>query len=195
MGMFRLDWLHDIIGPRAGVGQGDPERGALVIDVDDSLAAGPILLAYATQTGVAEDLSGATREQLLAAGFEVDEIDFDALSLPKLEAASQVLFVASTTCDGDPPDMAETFAEQAMRQPAALAHLRYGLLALGDRAYEDFCGFGRTLDAWLLASGAQAWFPRIDVDDEDAAALDRWHAQIAALAAVGNRQSQNEGVR
>lgn len=195
MGMFRLDWLHDIIGPRSGQrAQGNSGSVDPVNEPDSRFADGPILLAYATQTGVAEDVSGATREQLLAAGLEVDEIDFEALSLPKLEAASEVLFVTSTTCDGDPPDMAETFAEQAMRQPAALAHLRYGLLALGDRAYEDFCGFGRTLDEWLQSSGAKPWFARVEVDDEDAAALDRWHARIAALAAVGNRQSHDAGM-
>ncbi len=151
---------------------------------DVRFAPGPVLIACASQTGVAEDLAAATHEQLRAAGIASRVMDFEALDRPTLEAARQVLFLASTTYDGDPPDMAETFSREAMAQPASLAHLHYGLLALGDRGYGDFCAFGRALDVWLRASGAQPWFPRIEVDDEDAAALERWHAQVAALAAA-----------
>ena len=177
--MFRLGWWRELIGEPAG--------GHEVLPVEpvagQRFAPGPVLIACASQTGVAEDLAEATREQLRAAGITSQVADFEALDRSILETASQALFLASTTYDGDPPDMAATFSRTTMAQPASLAHLRYGLLALGDRGYDDFCGFGRVLDAWLQASGAQAWFPRIEVDDEDAAALERWHAQVAALAA------------
>ncbi len=146
-----------------------------------AMTAGPLLVVYATQTGVAEDLAAATREVLLGAGGDARVLAFDELPLAMLEGARCVLFVASTTCDGDPPDMAEVFFHEAMAQPAALGHLHYGLLALGDRGYNQFCGFGRRLDAWLEASGAQACFPRIDVDDEDAEAVERWYRQVAGL--------------
>lgn len=177
--MFQLAWWRELIGEAAD------SHEALPIEPVTGMrfTLGPVLIAYASQTGVTEDLAEATHEQLRAAGIASQVVDFEALKLPMLETASQALFLASTTYDGDPPDMAETFSRTAMAQPASLARLRYGLLALGDRGYEDFCSFGRTLDAWLHASGAQAWFPRIEVDDEDAAALECWHAQVAALAA------------
>lgn len=177
MGMFRLAWLRDLIGEPAGA----PSTPAPPL-ADARFAPGPVLIAYASQTGVAEDLAFATHEQLRAAGVGSRVVEFDALDLPTLAAARQALFLASTTYDGEPPDMAVEFCRTAMAQAAALAQLRYGLLALGDRGYDDFCAFGRTLDAWLTASGAQPWFARIEVDDEDAGALDRWHAQVAALA-------------
>ncbi|HET8899965.1 MAG TPA: flavodoxin family protein, partial [Rhodanobacteraceae bacterium] len=63
-------------------------------------------------------------------------------------------------------------------QPAALTSLRYALLVLGDRGYTHFCGFGRRLDRWLTQSGARAAFPRIEVDDENAAALERWYQAV-----------------
>lgn len=179
MGMFQLHWLRELIAsPHAPPAITPPHSVAV------GFAPGPVLLAFATQTGVAEDMANATREQLWSAGVESQLVAFDALTLPMLAQARQALFLASTTYDGDPPDMAETFAKQAMAQPASLGHLRYGLLALGDRAYDDFCGFGRQLDSWLQASGAQACFPRIEVDDENAAALDRWHLQVAALVSA-----------
>lgn len=177
--MFRLGWLQELIGEPAGsraVAPVEPVAGM-------RFAPGPVLIAYASQTGVAEDLAAATREQLRGAGVASQVVDFEALDWASLETAGQALFLASTTYDGDPPDMAETFSRTAMVQPASLARLHYGLLALGDRGYEGFCAFGRALDAWLQASGARAWFPRIEVDDEDAAALERWHAQVAVLAA------------
>jgi sulfite reductase (NADPH) flavoprotein alpha-component len=179
MGMFRLGWLQELIGEPAGSRAPQPSGPADAI----GFAPGPVLIAYASQTGVAEDLAAATHEQLRGTGVASHVVDFEALDQAMLETASQVLFLTSTTYDGDPPDMAVTFSRTAMVQPASLAHLHYGLLALGDRGYEDFCAFGRALDTWLQASGAQAWFPRIEVDDEDARALERWHAQVAALAA------------
>lgn len=173
--MFQLAWLRELIGEPHGASAPGTAAPAC-------FAPGKLLIAYATQNGLAEDLAWATHEQLHAAGVASQVLEFGELDLAALQGATQALFLASTTCDGDPPDMAEAFSRTAMAQAAALAHLHYGLLALGDRAYEDFCGFGRTLDEWLRASGAQPWFARIEVDDEDAAALERWHAQVAALA-------------
>jgi len=182
MGMFELAWLRDLVGPSGHVDGGENPADIPLAPVER--LPGPVLLAYASQTGVAEDLAKATEEQLLAAGIASELVDFYELDLPRLTAARQVLFLVSTTGDGDPPDMAEGFHAEAMGAPAALGELRYGLLALGDRSYEHFCGFGRRLDAWLLASGARPWFPRVDVDDEDAAALQHWHEQVGALAAA-----------
>lgn len=138
----------------------------------------PWLLAYATQTGTAERYAHATCAQLQRTGVPVRLLAFDALSLDILAATTQALLIASTTYDGDAPDMAEAFETQCMLRPAALAQLRYGLLALGDRGYGDFCGFGHRLHAWLAASGAQALFPPVEVDDEDAGALERWHRRV-----------------
>ncbi|HKR76537.1 MAG TPA: flavodoxin domain-containing protein [Rhodanobacter sp.] len=177
--MFRLGWLQELIGEPAGIRAATPAGPVTGM----CFAPGPVLIAYASQTGLAEDLAAATHEQLHGMGVASQVVDFEALDQVMLESAGQMLFLASTTYDGDPPDMAEVFRRTAMGQPASLAQLHYGLLALGDRDYEDFCAFGRTLDAWLQASGARAWFPRIEVDDGDARALERWHAQVATLAA------------
>ena len=177
MGMFQLNWVKELIG-EPGVKR---DAGTASAIVAATFAPGPVLLAYATQTGVTEDLANATHEQLLAAGIETELVELNDLDLGKLAATPQALFLTSTTCDGDPPDMAEAFAEERMVERAPLEHLQYGLLALGDRAYDHFCGFGHALDEWLRACGAQPWFPCIEVDDEDGDALDRWHAQVAAL--------------
>jgi sulfite reductase (NADPH) flavoprotein alpha-component len=187
MGMLRPSWLTELLT--------DPAAKLAVARVADTpestFSSEPVLIAFATQTGAAEGIAEATLEQLEMAGVNAAMVDFYDLDLALLAHASQVLFVTSTTYDGDPPDMAETFCDEAMNSPAALSHLHYAVLALGDRDYDAFCGFGRRLDDWLRASGAHAWFERIEVDDEDEQALARWHACVAALARCSDHASSD----
>jgi sulfite reductase (NADPH) flavoprotein alpha-component len=51
------------------------------------------------------------------------------------------------------------------------------VLALGDRSYGHFCGFGHQLDQWLRQHGAHPLFDAIEVDNADPAA-----APLAAVA-------------
>jgi sulfite reductase (NADPH) flavoprotein alpha-component len=55
-----------------------------------------------------------------------------------------------------------------------LKHLQYAVLALGDRNYSQFCGFGHALDQRLAFMGAQPLHPIVEVDNGDAGALARW---------------------
>jgi sulfite reductase (NADPH) flavoprotein alpha-component len=141
-------------------------------------------VVYASQTGFAEQLARQTSQSLRLAGLSAPVDGIDRLSLDDLRHAGRVLFVVSTTGDGEPPDMALAFSRQMMQQPASLAGLHYGLLALGDSDYEDFCGFGRQLQRWLQASGAQALFDPVEVDSEDDASLRRWQHHLAMLGGV-----------
>ena len=68
-----------------------------------------------------------------------------------------------------------------------LAQLHYAVLALGDSAYQHFCGFGRQLDAWLLGQGAVPLFERIEMDNGEAAAWTAWQHQLAQVAALGDQ--------
>jgi sulfite reductase (NADPH) flavoprotein alpha-component len=68
-----------------------------------------------------------------------------------------------------------------MSQSLHLAETSVGVLALGDRSYAQYCAFGRRLDEWLSACGAQALFPRIEVDAGDPQALTAWRNEVAAL--------------
>ena len=141
-----------------------------------------VLVAYASQTGFAEQLARQTLESLQSAGVPARIEPLGALTLDDFSGADWMLFVASTTGDGEPPDDALNFANQVMRKAAVLTHLRYGLLALGDRDYEDFCGFGRQLRQWLQASGAQPLFDPVEVDSEDEASLRHWQHCLAAVS-------------
>ncbi len=106
----------------------------------------------------------------------------DQVDPHRLAGTARALFVASTTGEGDPPDHALRFLREAMAQGPALAHLRYALLALGDREYLDFCAFGRQLDEWLRGHGAQPLFDRVEVDNADEAALRHWQYELGRIA-------------
>lgn len=141
-----------------------------------------ILIAFASQTGNAEQWARQTAQSLQTAGESVRLIELGQLDMKTLADAQRVLFVVSTTGEGDAPDSAARFVTQSMRAPASLASLRYGLLALGDRDYDDFCGFGRALQHWLQQSGATPLFDPVEVDNSDAAALRHWQHHLALLS-------------
>ena len=95
----------------------------------------------------------------------------------------RLLLVASTFGEGEAPDSARAFLRQLQDRPPRLARLRYGLLALGDRGYRDsYCGFGRELDQRLHHAGAQPLFDRVEVDDNDPAALRHWQHHLGQLS-------------
>ena len=153
-------------------------------------AAGPTpttLVLHASQNGHAEALAWRTARWLHDAGTAARVSPLDAADVRMLRDARQAFFIASTYGEGDAPDGASAFAEKVMAAdlaPAALASLRYAVLALGDRQYAQFCAFGRRLDQWLQAAGAQRSFERIEVDDADPVSLAAWQARIGGAAEV-----------
>ena len=146
-----------------------------------AMARDPVWVIYASETGVAEHLAGDTCHALRDAGVASRLLPFDELDLSKLQAIGDALFLVSTCYDGDPPDMAEEFCREHMSELTRLPQLRYGLLALGDSYYDEFCGFGRQLHQWLQASGAQIWFDPVEMDDEAEAAARRWHDNLRVV--------------
>lgn len=145
----------------------------------------PILVVHASQTGYAEQLAIQTGDALRAGGAVVRELPIAALDLATLASARQVLFIASTTGEGDPPDGASGFVRLVMSADARYPDLRYGVLALGDRDYDNFCAFGRQIEHWLHHQGAQPLFDRIEVDNGDAGALRHWQHHLRQLAGGG----------
>lgn len=143
-----------------------------------------ILVVHASQTGFASDVAGRTAELLRSGSRVVDLRDMGVLTPAMLAKASRVLFVVSTTGEGDAPDMATGFRRAAMNAPLALHGLAYGVLALGDRDYEDFCAFGHDLERWLHASGASPLFDLVEVDNGDEGALRHWQHHVAQLSGV-----------
>lgn len=151
-------------------------------DEADGAAPRDWLVAHASQTGHADALARRTWQALRDAGHAADLRALGTLDVDALGRYRRALFIAATTGEGDAPDGAALFARRSMATAATLPALHVGVLALGDRDYDAYCAFGRRLDAWLHASGAQPLFDRVEVDNGDPAALRHWQHHIGQIA-------------
>jgi len=142
----------------------------------DAAQADRIAVIYASQSGTAAELAQRTAHVLGARARPLS--DFTPQTLGDLHTA---LFVVSTSGEGDAPDAAHAFDARARAWPheQQLSRLRFGLLALGDRSYAQFCGYGRRLDRWLRQHGATALFDAVWVDRLNQTALHQWQTLLA----------------
>jgi len=142
----------------------------------------PVLVAYASQTGFAEEIARRSAESLQEGGIPARLAPLETLDADTLAVAGRAIFVVSTTGEGDAPDHAARFVRRVMGRKAVLTGLDYGLLALGDSAYARYCAFGRQLDAWLQTQGATPLFDRVEVDDGEGGALRHWQYHLGKIA-------------
>ncbi|WP_368561799.1 sulfite reductase subunit alpha [Pseudoxanthomonas sp. UTMC 1351] len=161
------------------VGQRANRQDAIVsyAETDQS----PVLVVYASQTGFAQALAERTADSLRQAGVSVNLCSIDRVDTQTLSSAQRALFIVSTTGEGDPPDHALAFLRNVIGRPASLTSLNYAVLALGDREYNKFCGFGHQLDDWLRQHGAHPLFDMVEVDNADESALRHWQHHLSQL--------------
>ena len=143
-----------------------------------------ILVAYASQTGFAQQVAERSAENLRSAGAHVSLRNLSEVDQALLATTERALFVVSTTGEGDPPDPALGFVRDVMTSPTSLGQLHYAVLALGDREYEEFCGFGHRLDNWFRQHGAQPLFDITEVDNADESALRHWQHHLGRMSGV-----------
>lgn len=157
------------------------DTNAAIAAMSASADAPPILVIHASQTGFASELAERTAQALAQAGKPAVSIAIDRIDAGRLAAGGRMLFIASTTGEGDPPDPALGFVRNVMVQAVRLETLEYGVLALGDREYDDFCAFGHHLDQWLRQHGAHPLFDIVEVDNADESALRHWQYHLGQL--------------
>ena len=89
----------------------------------------------------------------------VDEIEvkvMDGLFIDAFDENALYLICTSTYGSGDVPDNARALYESMASEPKFLGHVRYGVIALGDRTYlQTYCFGGKKFDERLQGLGAQ----------------------------------------
>ena len=106
-------------------------------------------ILYATQTGNAETV--AKKLQLLAKnqGFNVNLVEMNYHNINSFMQLRNVAIVTSTYGNGEVPEMGIDFWKELRSSKVEMANLRYGLIALGDKSHEIFCGAGREISKKL----------------------------------------------
>lgn len=94
----------------------------------------------------------------LLSDIEVQLMDGLDIGVFNASAAEDAIYLicSSTYGSGDVPDNARALYDSLDSQPQFLGHVRYGVIALGDRTYmQTFCFGGKKFDERLQGLGAQ----------------------------------------
>lgn len=134
------------------------------------------LIAYATETGTARALARKTCKQVAQCGFSAQITELNQLARSPI-AKRGLLIVASTSGNGDAPRTGNSWlAESHSLQP--WQGVRFAILALGDRSYSQFCGFGIAVAAHLHQAGLRPMFDPVLVNQADPQSVDFWFRQL-----------------
>ncbi len=128
-------------------------------------AAEPLTIVFASESGNCETLAGDVAKQARKLGFKPQIIDMADLELADLAKAKRLVVIAATWGEGEPPARAARVYGELMGEGAPrLDGVDYGVLALGDTAYAEFCAIGKKIDERLAALGAKRAVERVDCD-------------------------------
>ncbi|MFN3002331.1 molybdopterin-dependent oxidoreductase [Mycolicibacterium wolinskyi] len=142
-----------------------------------SVPTGPLVL-WASQTGNAEEFAAKLATRLDGATL----VNMDDLALGELAAARDVLVVTSTFGDGGPPDNGADFWSRLEAPDAPELHgMRYAVLGIGDRAYDNFCGHAKSLDRRLADLGATKLLDRTECEVYDDGPMQQWADTVTEL--------------
>ena len=130
---------------------------------------------YGTQTGNAENLARDTAGLAAKNNFETELASLDDVTMETLQGMKNVVFIISTYGEGEMPDNAQLFWESLASETAPkLNDMKYGVLALGDTSYEQFCNAGKLIDFRLEQLGATRLIDRVDCDVDFEVPSKKW---------------------
>jgi sulfite reductase (NADPH) flavoprotein alpha-component len=147
----------------------------------------PLTIVFASESGnserLAADMAKAARKQ----GFKPSLIDMADLDVTTLATVPRLIVIAATWGEGDPPSRAtRAYADLMSEKAPRLDNVEFGVLALGDTAYAEFCAIGKAIDERLAALGGKRVAERADLDLDFADPAARWiESTLQTLAPAG----------
>ena len=176
--------LNRVVGPASAVQRAwlagflagvESATGQQVQPAQPAQPAQPLTIVYASESGNSEKLAGDIAKTARKNGLKPTIIDMADLELSALTSAKRLVVIAATWGEGDPPARAVRTYNELMGEGAPrLDGVEFGVLALGDTAYVEFCAIGRKIDERLAALGGKRVVDRVDCDLDFAEPAARW---------------------
>ncbi len=136
-----------------------------------------IMILFGSETGNAEDLAYTIGDMTQSYGLSPQIRGMDEIDTDELADVRRLLICCSTWGDGDQPDNAqELFDAVSELSVGTLTGLSYGVLAIGDSAFDLFCESGKEWDMVLEQKGGNRAVERIDCDTDYDDYADEWMA-------------------
>jgi sulfite reductase (NADPH) flavoprotein alpha-component len=157
--------------------------------------AAPLTILYASESGNCETLANDFAKAARKNGLKPNLIDMADLESADLTKAKKLVVIAATWGEGEPPARAVRSYGELMGEGAPrLDGVEFGVLALGDTAYVEFCAIGKAIDARLEALGAKRVVDRVDCDLDFAEPAGQWIGDaIKTLAPPVNDAARGQG--
>lgn len=187
-----VELLNRVVGPAtavqrawlAGFLAGVEQASGAARPAPAAPAAEPLTIVFASESGNSERLAADMARQSRKLGLKPTVVDMADLDLATLAAVRRFVVIAATWGEGEPPGRAARVYDALMKADAPrLDGVEYGVLALGDTAYAEFCAVGKKIDERLAALGAKRAVERVDCDLDFSTPAGQWiDAALKALA-------------
>jgi len=178
-----IDLLNRVVGPAnalqrawlAGFLAGVESVSGVAQPAAPARPAEPLTIIYASESGNCEKLANDLAKAARKNGLKPTLIDMADLDLAELTKAKRLVFIAATWGEGEPPARAIRAYGELMGEGAPrLDGVEFGVLALGDTAYAEFCAIGKKIDERLAALGGKRVVERVDCDLDFAQPASAW---------------------
>ena len=187
-----IELLNRVVGPAsptqrawlAGFLAGVEASSAAPQPAAALLPAEPLTIVYASESGNSERLASDIAKTARKNGLKPTIVDMADLDVASLASTRRLVVIAATWGEGEPPArVARVYAELMGEKAPRLDGVEFGVLALGDTAYVEFCAVGKALDERFAALGGKRVVDRVDCDLDFTGPAADWIARaVKALA-------------
>ncbi|KAF9881859.1 flavodoxin [Colletotrichum karsti] len=159
-----------------------PESGPDPAHVAD-IPGRSMLILYGSETGNSQDIAEELGRNAQRLHFKTKVDEMNGAQLSMLLQYTLVVFVISTTGQGDMPRNSIAFWKSLLRKklpPGCLGAVKFTTFGLGDSMYIKFNWAARKLHKRLEQLGAQEFYPRGEADEQDSDGADERYMPWAA---------------
>lgn len=150
----------------------DRAKAAAAADTKKKLeeAKKTVSFVYASQTGTAEEIARSLHDEAVSKKYKSRCMSInDWAEQLNVDQCPVVVFICSTTGDGDPPDNAGKGLIKLKSKTAlkAVSALKYTVMGLGDSNYTAFMRIPRTVGRRMRDLGATEFYESKEADEVD----------------------------